>query len=80
MKTIICLTLLTAAPAALAHGGHWHLDEETLEKIFAAADAVYGWFAANLPLVATATALTLAAWLGWRRHQQRKAKNKPISH
>ncbi len=68
------LALLTAAPAALAHGGHWHLDEETLEKIFAAADAVYGWFAANAVVIAAVIVVVLSAWFPWWWYRQRRAK------
>ncbi len=62
------LALLTASPLVRAHGGHWHLDEETLEKIFAAADAVYGWFAAHAVAIAAATLAGLTAWavVRWR--------------
>ncbi len=44
--------LLAASPQALAHGGHFHLSEETLEKVFQFMDAVYAWSIGHLPLMA----------------------------
>jgi|GEM_PF-3026875 len=50
-STLKALVLLAMAPPALAHGGHFHLDEETLEKIFQFMDGVYQWFISHLPLM-----------------------------
>ncbi len=53
MKPIRLLIVLSLAPVsqAFAHGGHFHLDEETLEKIFQFMDDVYRWFVGHLPLM-----------------------------
>ncbi|WP_152485947.1 hypothetical protein [Methylohalobius crimeensis] len=44
--------LSITSPAALAHGGQWHLDDETLESIFHFMDRIYHAFIAHLPLMA----------------------------
>ncbi|BCX82909.1 hypothetical protein MIT9_P2500 [Methylomarinovum caldicuralii] len=74
MRTIITAWLLMLPTAAFAHAGHWHLDEETLEKIFGAADAVYQWFVGNAVVIATVTLVVLTVWgiVWWR--QQGKAE------
>jgi len=71
-KAVACLLSLFPA-AALAHAGHWHLDEETLNRIFAAADAVYGWFTENAVTIATLTVIALTAWgvVWWWRERDR---------
>ena len=57
---------------AQAHGGHWHLDEETLAKIFGAADAVYQWFAIHAVTIATVIVAVLTVWgIIWLRQQSR---------
>ncbi len=51
-KTVLSLSLfLVLVPRAFAHGGHFHFDEETLEKIFQFMDGVYHWFVGHLPVM-----------------------------
>ncbi len=51
-QTFLSLSLFFASfPQAFAHGGHFHLDEETLEKIFQFMDDVYHWFTGHLSVM-----------------------------
>ncbi len=48
---LLFLMLGPSASKAMAHGGHWHLDEETIASVFQVADNVYHWFTGHLALM-----------------------------
>ncbi|XSG85330.1 MAG: hypothetical protein ACPW60_01080 [Methylohalobius sp. ZOD2] len=52
MRKLSAIGLLSiTSQAALAHGGQWHLDDETLESIFQFMDRIYHGFITHLPLM-----------------------------
>ncbi|HHJ39811.1 MAG: hypothetical protein AXA67_06495 [Methylothermaceae bacteria B42] len=50
-RLVMTLLLPLAVSRAYAHGGHWHLDEETIASVFQVADNIYQWFAGHLALM-----------------------------